>query len=311
MPTTIEELWHTLCKTGSTAQRRVDESHPLDIYADFEFPGRPGLIVITRSQPRSIPVFRAIRITQGLRSDGRWTMRISLLDPQLMSVFIELCRDIVESTLNEVDEYNAASVVLSRIERWGTLLKAETNRLDRSALRGLLGELLFLETKIFPRVLDFQSAIDSWTGPFRLAQDFTLASGLRVEVKSVVGDADTALINGLGQLDSGDFPLQLAVVRLEDTQLGTLDSITVLGLIERIRSQLSQSPVALVSFNGLLGLVGWDDHKHVDDFAVRLIRIDRFDVGLDFPRLTARTVPTGILSAIYKIALPRNGSFDD
>ena len=38
----IEELWTTLRREAVEAQRRVDATHPLDLYADFEPPDRPG-----------------------------------------------------------------------------------------------------------------------------------------------------------------------------------------------------------------------------------------------------------------------------
>jgi len=97
MPTTIENLWNALRRGGSEAQRRVDAAHPLDLYADFEQPDRPGLVLFCQGKPPDAPSLKAIEIVRRQREDGRWSLRILLDEPQLLPVFAELCRDIIES----------------------------------------------------------------------------------------------------------------------------------------------------------------------------------------------------------------------
>ena len=67
----------------------------------------------------------------------------------------------------------AGSIVLARIERWRALLLADSAGLDRSAMRGLIGELLVLETRLLEQ-LGPDEAVHAWTGPLRTAQDFTI-----------------------------------------------------------------------------------------------------------------------------------------
>jgi hypothetical protein len=172
---------------------------------------------------------------------------VFLEEPKLMPIFSELCRDIVDSTRVGIDPMRAGTVVLTRIERWRTLLQADSSGLNRFALRGLIGELLVLEQRIFP-MLGPVEAIAAWTGPLGMAQDFHLPSGLRIEVKAVDHDANQVLINGLSQLDSGGDTLVLAVVRLEDTGHDAVNAVTVPLLVEQIRARLSESPEALLSF---------------------------------------------------------------
>jgi hypothetical protein len=299
----IEDLWLALRGEAVETQRRVDADHPLDIYADFEPPDRPGLVLFCPNQPPDYQSLRSIGIERRQRQDGRWTLRVFLEEPKLIGVFTELCRDIVESTRSGIDPTRAGSVVLARIERWRALFLADSPGLDRSALRGLIGELLVLENRLLQR-LGLDEAVSAWTGPLGMAQDFRLPSGQRIEVKAVDRDADRVLVNGLGQLDGGGDPLQLAVVRLEDTGRDAPDALTVPLLVGRLRTRLADSPSALGSFNSLLRFVGWDDANEGSQVIVRLVRIDEYEVDTTFPRLIAATVPSGVVDAVYKIVLP-------
>ena len=299
---TIEDLWLSLRGATVSAQRRIDAAHPLDLYADFEAPDHPGLVLFCPARPPDFQSLNAIRIDRMQRSDGRWSLRIFLEEPKLMAVFVELCRDIIEFTRSGVDASQGSTVLLSRIERWRSLLQTDSSGLDRSSLRGLIGELLLLET-LFP-LFGFDEAVAAWTGPFGSPQDFRLPSGQKVEVKAIEREAIHVLINGLDQLDAGGDPLHLAVVRLEDTGRLAAGAITAPVLVARLRGQLADTPSALEVFNSLLRFAGWDDAHEYSGVIVRLVCIEKHEVNTSFPRLIAQTVPIGVVEATYKIALP-------
>src|SRR5260370_26792505 len=102
MSKTIEELWGSLRREARGAQRRIDASHPLELYADFEHPDRPALVLFCQSRPPDAPLLSAIEIQRRQRQDGSWSLRVVLEEPQLLPVFAELCRDIIEFTRNGV-----------------------------------------------------------------------------------------------------------------------------------------------------------------------------------------------------------------
>jgi Putative PD-(D/E)XK family member, (DUF4420) len=175
--------------------------------------------------------------------------------------------------------------------------------LSRAQLNGLIGELLVLERELLP-VLGPDQAVSAWTGPLGTSQDFRLPDGRKLEVKTLDRNADRVQINGLTQLDGGGDPLQLVVVRLEDTGIDAEGAITAARLVEQLRGRLGQAASALQTFEMLLRFVGWDDAVDADSVVVRLERIDRYDVDEGFPRLTAATVPAAVTDATYKIVLP-------
>lgn len=303
MTTRIEDLWGSLRRETTGAQRRVDATHPLDLYADYEQPDQPGLVLFCNARPPDAPSLKAIGIERRRRHDGSWSLRISLEEPRLLPVFAELCRDIIEFTRSGVEPVRAGGLVLSRIERWRNLMQTESAGLNPSELRGLIGELLVLETQMLP-TLGPDDAVLAWTGPLGTDQDFRLPTGSKIEVKALDRDADRVRINGLGQLDGGGDLLELAVVRLEDTGHDADDAITASRLIARLRERLADAPGAIQAFNALLGFVGWDDGADSGGVVVRLVRIDHYEVNAAFPRLTFATVPNGVAEASYVIVLP-------
>lgn len=300
---TIEELWASLRRQGTRAQRRVDPTHPLDLYADYQPPDKPGIILFTDTQPPQAPQLRAIGTETGRRPDGKYSLRLQLTEPRLIAVFAELCRDIIECTKTGVDPRNSGGAVLARLDRWQNLLQSQSGRLTPALLRGLIGELLLLETCLIPS-LGPDEATAAWTGPLGTSQDFQLPTGDRIEVKAAGPNTGEVRINGLNQLDAGGDRLRLAVVRLEDTGIGAAGALTAKMLIDRLRDGLNNVPVARSRLEQLLGFLGWDDAEDTSNVVVRLHRIDWHDVAGNFPRLTFANVPQGITDASYVLALP-------
>src|SRR4051794_34242550 len=108
----IEDLWGALHGAATGAQRRVDATHPLELYADFEQPGHPGLVLFCQTRPPEALPLKAIRIERRRRHDGWWSLRVSLEEPRLLPVFAELCRDIIDFTRSGVEPARASGAVL-------------------------------------------------------------------------------------------------------------------------------------------------------------------------------------------------------
>lgn len=301
MPT-IEQLWNELRLAGG-GQRRVDASHPLDVYVDFELPDRPGLVAVCASCPGYSRSLRALQVEERLRADGRWTLRIILREPTLLPVFAALCRDIIAFSRTGIDQAALPQAVIGRIERWRSLLEGDATGLPESVLRGLIGELLTLEA-IGLSTLSPKQAVAAWTGPRGTAQDFVLPSGTRLEVKTISREGRAVRINGLQQLDAGSDALVLIVVRIEATGSQAAGAITAPLLVARIRHKLRDDADALTAFDAALACVGWHDHPSHDSYAVRVLSAEARDVDAMFPRLTGASVPEGVTEVNYAVVLP-------
>lgn len=303
----IEALWRQLATAaGGGAQSRVDAAHPLDIYADMQPPDRVGLVAVCGTRPPEVRPMRALSIEQGRRADGRWTLRISLLERQLLPVFAALCRDVIACTRSGVDETRLAQVVVQRLVHWRSLLDRDAAGLGEAALRGLIGELLVLRDRLLP-ILRPAEAIGAWRGPLGAPQDFVLPDGRRIEVKTVGPHADQVRVHGLAQLDPCGDRLTLVVVRGEGTPPDANRAVSAPNLIVELRGLLAAEPEVLAAFEAALSGLGWHEHPSHDAVALRVIAMDDHEVGPDFPRLTRGTVPAGVLDADYAIVLPGRG----
>lgn len=300
---TIETIWEDLAQVGSAAQRRVDAVHPHDLYADFEPPGQVGIVAVCSERPPQFRQMRAIAIECGARDDGRWSLRLSLLQPALLPVFAALCRDIIDSTADGVRTEALGSAVLARLQHWRSLLERDAAGLDEEVLRGLIGELTILECRLLPLMTEAE-AVAAWRGPLGAPQDFILPSGGAIEVKSVDRDATSVRINGAGQLDADPGPLSLAVVRFQRAGVGASGAITAPLLIARLRDRLIGDADALRGFDVSLTALGWHDHPAHEELAVRVLHIDVYAVALDFPRLTSAAIPSGVENVVYNVVLP-------
>jgi hypothetical protein len=300
---TIEELWQSLRTSISQVHRRVDSPHPLELYVEFDPPDRYGLVLFSRHEPPEPRPLRSLHMDRGMRHDGLWWLRLSIEGQTLQPVFAGLCRDIIVFTRANVADDTAAGVILSRVARWRKLLQGELRGLSESQLRGLIGELIVLESDLIP-ALSAIDAVTAWNGPFGAAQDFTLPTGRRIEVKALRRDTVSCPINGLNQLDPGYDMLVLAVVRLDQTGVDASGAITATRLVNRLRHRLASEPFACNEFDSRLAAAGWHEHPDHDGFAVRVLGIERHGVDSAFPRLIRATVPGGVLEADYEIALP-------
>jgi hypothetical protein len=248
-----------------------------------------------------------VEITEGLRSDGRWSLRLALHEAPLLPVFAALCRDIVAHTRSGVEPAQLSAVILRRIDRWRNLLARDSGGLAESVLRGLIGELLVLEFKLLP-ILSERQAVAAWTGPSGSPQDFVLPSGQHLEVKTIARDAGSVQINGLGQLDAGKDPLFLILVRAEVTGPSAPGSVTAPSLVARIRTRLSSDPDALAEFDAVLASFGWHEDPSHETVALRPLAIEEHEVGGQFPRLTGTNVPSGVQDAVYVVSVPTGGT---
>lgn len=299
----IEQLWEELRRQGGGAQLRVDAAHPVDLYADYQLPVRPGLVVFTEQRPPQTPPYQAIDTETGRRPDGKWSLRLTLTEPGLLPIFTQLCADIIQFTRTGVDPARAGGPILARMERWHNLLRSLSGQLGDAALKGLIGELHILSVELLP-ALGLDDAIASWTGPIGTPQDFQLPNGTRLEVKTTGVNASEVTINGLDQLDAGTECLQLLIVRTETTGRDAADAVSAVDLVQHVRATIDDAPLARATFEQRLLFIGWDDARDNDRIRVRIIRTDRHEVNDRFPRLTAANVPAGIVDATYRISLP-------
>lgn len=293
----IEDIWARLEAGGPSGAMRVSAEHPCDFFGATDQRGRPGLVLVTDSEPPARPSLDAVEISSAERGDGRWALGIWLRDASLKPVFARLCADLIESSWT-VRPSAAATFVLERLVRWRELLETATGPMSMSKLRGLVGELVVLE-----KCLDLWTPSDvlaGWTGPLGGPQDFVLP-GLRMEVKTTFPSARSVHISSAEQLDT-DEPLTLAVVTL--TTLVGGSGLAPNELVERIAQRLVPAGGDLGAlFRKRLDAAGYLPDPRYSKPMFRLDAVQYFDVSEGFPRIRRQAVPAGVEGVVYDVVI--------
>lgn len=298
--TSIEQLWDALEREGQPGgARRVDETHPCDLYAGLDGSGRRGLILITSEEPPTPPVFESVEVVASLRHDHRWSVALWLDVPTLLAPYARLCQDLIDATRG-IDAASAGGLLLTRLARWRKLLEPGSGALAITELRGLAGELVVMD-----RCMDQWSppeAIDAWVGPLDSPQDFAFP-GLSIEAKAVLPTASTVRITSADQLDVVG-RLMLAVVTLANVS-ADITGVSTATLVADIRKRLTdaQSPTALLEFDSKLAALGYSDDPVYSATRFRVDGVRFFDVRDPFPAVRRRDLPPGVAEVLYDIEL--------
>jgi hypothetical protein len=297
--TSIEALWQDLLHAGELGgARRVDETHPCDLYGAVGEEGRVGLLLLSDVALPQPPRLSSVETVTSRRQDGRWSLGIWLTVGALRSPFGQLCQDLVDAT-REVDPTIAGGLILARLARWRRLLEG-SHSISTNELRGLVGELLILR-----ECLDIwlpAEVVNGWNGPLRAPQDFALP-GLLVEAKVVEPGSPKVRISSVDQLDATG-SLILASVTLA-TVSAEGPGFTVGALVSEIRQLLSDAhaPMEVLEFDARLAAAGYRDDDQMSNARFRRDDVRFFDVREGFPAIHRADLAQGVLDVTYDIAL--------
>lgn len=301
---TIEQAWHELQQTlERPAFLRIDDEHPLDLYAVIGPSGERALMFVTPTEPPTPPTYDTIHITTGRRSDRQWSMQIQLTATDLIVPFGILCNDLVESTRHQAN--HDATLLLDRLSRWRRLLHITPAALSEQELRGLIGELLVLKHAIQPR-FGATAALQGWVGPYDAPQDFVV-NGIAIEAKAIMPAARTIKVSSLDQLDAEN-AIILATVGLSPASPHQNLAFTPAQLIEEIRIALGSALED--AFRQRLAASGYAERSDHERLWYRRGEFRYYRVTNHFPRLTRTIAPAGILDARYDIDIRHCTTFE-
>jgi hypothetical protein len=302
MNRTFEERWEELRPgNGESVFKRVDEMHPLDFYIGLDITGERMLLLLTDYEPPSVPKGQSIEVSSAKRQDGKWTLLFRLVRPELGKVFSQLCEDLVETSRDCNDMKSGTSIVIARFLRWKKLLeRGNTGLMDEKALRGLIGELLFLET-VIPRY-GIEISIESWSGPLGADQDFRFPD-FWYEVKTIRPGASSITISSVEQLDVKGYCGELVVLYLDRATGSEPGSFTPSDLVQRLKGVIESNLVASIKFEDKLLEAGYIERKEYNQQFFVLKEIRRFAVTEGFPKLCRRNLPYGIKNVKYEVEI--------
>ena len=304
------QRWRDLKSHGdANMHQRYDASHPLQIFFGYDVSGERIFFLITPDPPRGLPAQSAsidLRLAQ--RHDGLYTLVLRLLKSDQDSVFSHLCWDLAESTRSCQDDATGTAMFLDRYRRWQRLLeRGRFGLLSEAQIKGLIGELLFLERYLFG-LYGTTVALKGWLGPNGAAQDFRFED-YWYEVKASEPGALAIRISSLEQLDT-DSTGQLCIVVLDRAGSELQDAISLNTIVARIRKSISTDAESMDLFEQRMEAVGYIDSREYSEDTFVLRKIRRFLVNQTFPRIRQKMVGPSITRVTYDLSIDALTTFE-
>ena len=287
--------------------RLATEHHPLRLYWGVDSRGR-YLFVIDVSKA-AIPAKGTICDLEGIQigmavQHGRGRIVLLLNETANWELFKTLCDDLVRASGVVPEEITAVAVALRRLQRWQDFLrKARSLVLSLEEIKGLVGELLFLNATVVER-FGWDAAVEFWKGPEGAPQDFAIHQ-IAVEVKCQSGASKPSVrITSVEELNPQLPTGYLVVQTLATAEDNAPGSFTLNSLIARIRGELARASHATRErFDGLLFSAGYIHHEFYDSLVFQQIATSSYLLCEGFPRLRLDRIPSGIQKITYQLEL--------
>lgn len=301
-PEILEKQWNSIdYKDGGFLQ--INIPHPLEWHVGYLSISQRTLLLVSDVDIEQIDSSKSMAVSRRRReTDNRCTLSFELLRNEQQGVFAILCCDIIEHSRLAANEKEATERVIKRYKQWSKLLETQRSGLmSEQSRKGLVGELLFLETRII-KSESALSAIEGWSGADNADQDFLYSDGW-FEVKSISISSASVSISSLEQLDCNDEGT-LVIQKVEKTSPDKKDSFSLNDIVYRIIEKLTDESDALDLFRAKLNSYGYIDLQEYSEQKYYHSETIQYRVDESFPKLTVKGVPTQIVAANYELSLP-------
>lgn len=305
----IKSIWENHKPTGDIILKtRIDEIPHLNCFAATNHITGQHLYIMAVANNVTIPElnnyrFKGVEIyTLQSETENKIELYIYLIDNDLKDIFSLFIENILEEIEKSVTENEAIKTTLNVVSKWKKLFdKINFNGLSLEQQKGLIGELLFLNT-LLDDEKTIANALNSWTGAEQdfQAKDFTLGS-VGVEVKFTSSKQPRIKVSNERQLDAEN--LSDLFLILYSTEAVKDNGVSLNSIVEQTRQKISTEEERS-RFNAKLQLNGYfDDDKEHYGRMYSLKRMFVFNVTSDFPKLVKNHLPLGIYDTSYSIEI--------
>jgi hypothetical protein len=216
-----------------------------------------------------------------------------------------LCCDIIEHSKTAESAKDALLLVMSRFKQWSRLLESQkSGLLDEHKRKGLIGELLFLSSRIDEGTSSLV-AVQGWVGANGADQDFVYADGWH-EVKSAGVSAVKITISSLEQLDNPDDG-ELVIKRIDKAAPEKTGAFSLNDVVRQISEKLAADARDL--FHSKLSAYGYIDLQEYSEQKYYCSSTQCYRIEETFPKLTKKNVPAQVVSLHYELDLPSLASW--
>lgn len=281
---------------------RLDTVHSLEWYVGYHSIEQKMLMIVSSCETIAPSSSKSVIASSRRReTDGKWTLTFELMRNEQEGVFINLCCDILNYSQSATDEQEALSRILMRYKQWSRLLEYQRPALlDEESKKGLLGELVFLQSKLVEKI-NVLSAVQAWIGPDGADQDFAFADGW-YEVKTVGVAADSVSISSLQQLDSSGIG-NLIIIRADKSAPERQGAFSLVQKVAEIRETIKQDSDASALFEVKLARYGYIDLPEYEAQKYYCSGKKNYIVNETFPKLSSKNVPSQVIASQYMLSI--------
>lgn len=274
----------------------------VQVFKGIDLDGNSSLVIIFNHKPE-LELKTAKMRSKIVEKKEEFRLFVSLQDDDevLSDVFDIFVTDIVDHLEKAKDEAEVVERVGQRFNYWSELFKKiQKNRLDEKWIRGIWGELYFLDKFLIPKA-GTEEAVKSWVGPEKTNQDF-ITNDKIFEIKTCLQNANTVKISNNNQLSRKMYLTVLTVAKSSEMDK---ESLNLYDLIEEISKQLTNATLLQIFQEKLLHLelfpIG--NAKIYDAFAYKFENIEHHYVSDEFPFIDDQQVPSAVLKYSYELIL--------
>lgn len=214
-----KELFETISHEMG-AQKMIEVNSVIKVYYGMNNEGHSRLSFMSSVAPPKMDSTRLLRVIQGKESEGVYWTSFDLLESTAKQVFYSFCSDLVSAVKDIFEEKRALVYLKNRFYIWKAMFKKGGTNISAEALKGLFGELYFLDT-VLEKKVGINEAITAWSGTDGTAKDFSIGTDW-YEIKSVSTSSVSVKIASVSQLSS-DTPGHLIIIRLESMSTAFTD----------------------------------------------------------------------------------------
>jgi len=305
----IKSIWENHKPTGEIIiKTRIDEIPHLNCFAATNHITGQHLYIMAVAKNVAIPElknyrFKGVEIyTLQSETENKIELYIYLIDNDLKDIFSLFIQNILEEIEKSVTESEAIRTTLNVVSKWKKLFdKINFNGLSLEQQKGLIGELLFLNT-LLNNEKPIANTVNTWTGAEQdfQAKDFTLGT-VGVEVKFTASKQPRIKVSNERQLDAEN--LSDLFLILYSTEAVKDNGISLNSIVEQTRQKISTEEERSL-FNAKLQLNGYfDNDKEHYGRMYSLKRTFVFVVTSDFPKIVKGQLPLGIYDTSYSIEI--------
>lgn len=230
--------------------------------------------------------------------DNKTHLFVKLTNVEQWSIFKTFCQDLIAAVDEFKIEDQKIEFFITRLLDWKKFWnKSKSKTLSAESIKGLLGELKFLEEFLLKRISGYD-AIRAWVGPNPNPQDFSYNKNT-YEIKTHDESVQQITISSKEQLTKNTAELYLVVYSLSASNEPL--SLNLIDYIKEIKKKLNNNECDMLDQK--LINVGYSYDEVYKKFGYMISAPKFYKVADDFPKITTSNVHASIMDLTYKIPL--------